>query len=74
VGVRAAPAWEARAVWREAIPQYALGYGRVRAALDRVEAERPGLALAGSFRHGVALGEAFGSGTRAAARLLGTDG
>jgi protoporphyrinogen oxidase len=39
--------------------------------MDEAERRNPGLALAGSYREGVSLGEAIASGEEAAARLAG---
>ncbi|HYF40388.1 MAG TPA: hypothetical protein VD930_11910, partial [Gemmatimonadales bacterium] len=36
---------------------------------EQAEQNNPGLALAGTYRDGVALGDAIGSGERAAARI-----
>src|SRR5690606_32753622 len=71
LGVRGEPAFVHRAQWEDAIPQYHVGYGRVLAALDALEARHPGLVLAGSYRQGISVGEALRSGLDAADRLLG---
>jgi oxygen-dependent protoporphyrinogen oxidase len=56
-------------VWPKAIPQYMLGYGRFKDIADDVEHRNAGLLLAGTYRDGVSLGEAIGSGERAASRV-----
>ncbi|MEO8089406.1 MAG: protoporphyrinogen oxidase, partial [Gemmatimonadales bacterium] len=77
LGTRAEPTFRAVQVWPKAIPQYALGYGRFKEIADDVERRNSGLVLAGTYRDGVSLGDAIGSGEQAAARigeLLGIDG
>ena len=69
LGARGEPTFRAFHLWPKAIPQYDLGYGRFKDIMDEVERRNPGLALAGSYRDGVALGEAIASGEQAAARL-----
>jgi len=77
LGTRGEPTFRAVQVWPKAIPQYVLGYGRFKEIADDVERRNPGLVLAGTYRDGVSLGDAIGSGEQAAARiaeLLGIDG
>ena len=70
LGVMAPPVWSRSRLWPRAIPQYALGYGQLLDALRRLEADRPGLGLAGSYRGGIALADAAASGRAAAERLV----
>ena len=77
LGTRAEPTFRAVQIWPKAIPQYVLGYGRFKEIADDVERRNSGLVLAGTYRDGVSLGDAIGSGEQAAARigeLLGGDG
>jgi protoporphyrinogen/coproporphyrinogen III oxidase len=69
LGTRGEPAFKAIQVWPRAIPQYVLGYGRFKDILDQVEHNNPGLVLAGTYRDGISLNDALGSGIRAAERL-----
>jgi oxygen-dependent protoporphyrinogen oxidase len=69
LGAKGEPTFRAFHLWPKAIPQYDLTYGRFKDIMDEVERRNPGLALAGSYREGVALGEAIASGEEAAARL-----
>ena len=76
LGAQGEPTFRAVQVWPKAIPQYVLGYGRFKDIADEVERRNPGLLLAGTYREGVSLGEAIGSGERAASRvaeLLGVE-
>ena len=76
LGTRGEPTFRAVQVWPKAIPQYVLGYGRFKEIADDVERRNPGLVLAGTYRDGVSLGDAIGSGEQAAGRIaefLGID-
>ena len=76
LGAQGEPTFRAFQVWPKAIPQYVLGYGRFKDIADDVERRNPGLLLAGTYRDGVSLAEAIGSGERAATRvaeLLGVE-
>ena len=55
--------------WPRAIPQYDLGHRQRIAAVAALEAQMPGLALAGNWRDGVALSDCIESGTGCAERL-----
>jgi protoporphyrinogen/coproporphyrinogen III oxidase len=69
LGARGEPTFRAFQLWPRAIPQYTLSHGRFREIMDDVERRNPGLALAGSFREGVALGEVLTSADAGAACL-----
>jgi oxygen-dependent protoporphyrinogen oxidase len=71
LGVRGAPVLADVLRWPRAIPQYHLGYARVRQAIADAERTRPGLALAGTYRDGISVGDAMKSGILAAERLMG---
>ena len=69
LGAQGEPTFRAVQVWPKAIPQYVLGYGRFKDIAAEVERRNPGLLLAGTYRDGVSLAEAIGSGERAATRV-----
>jgi oxygen-dependent protoporphyrinogen oxidase len=69
LGTQGEPTLRLIQVWPKAIPQYVLGYGRFKDIADQVEQNNPGLALAGTYRDGVALGDAIAAGERAASRI-----
>jgi oxygen-dependent protoporphyrinogen oxidase len=69
LGAKGEPTFRAFQLWPKAIPQYDLAYGRFKDIMDEAERRNPGLALAGSYREGVSLGEAIASGEVAATRL-----
>jgi oxygen-dependent protoporphyrinogen oxidase len=72
LGAKGEPTFRAFHLWPKAIPQYDLTYGRFKEIMDEAERRNPGLALAGSYREGVAVGDASASGEAAAARVAGT--
>jgi oxygen-dependent protoporphyrinogen oxidase len=69
LGAKGEPTFRAFHLWPKAIPQYDLTYGRFKDIMDEAERRNPGFALAGSYRGGVALGDAIASGEEAAARI-----
>ena len=71
LGILDEPTFRAVQVWPKAIPQYVLGYGRFKDIAEQTERSNPGLVLAGTYRDGVALGDAIASGERAAVRTAG---
>jgi protoporphyrinogen/coproporphyrinogen III oxidase len=70
LGVQGDPTFRAHQVWPKAIPQYTLGYGRFKDIIEHTEQANPGLVLAGTYRDGIALGDAIASGTRGADRVV----
>lgn len=71
LGTQGEPTFRAVQVWPKAIPQYVLGYGRFKDIAEETEHRNPGLVLAGTYRDGVALGDAINSGEQAAIRAVG---
>jgi oxygen-dependent protoporphyrinogen oxidase len=69
LGVRGEPTFRTFHLWPKAIPQYALSYGRFKEIMDDAERRSPGLALTGSYREGVALGDVIGAASQAADRI-----
>lgn len=69
LGTQGEPTFRAVQVWPKAIPQYVLGYGRFKDIAEQAEHSNPGLALAGTYRDGISLGDAIASGERAATRI-----
>lgn len=55
--------------WPRAIPQYNLGYGKTLSALEKLEAEHPGLHFVGNYRGGIAAGQCIRNGLRLAEEL-----
>jgi protoporphyrinogen/coproporphyrinogen III oxidase len=69
VAARGEPSFKAMQIWPKAIPQYVLGYGRFKDIAEQAEHNNPGLILAGTYRDGISVNDALGSGLRAAERL-----
>jgi oxygen-dependent protoporphyrinogen oxidase len=69
LGAHDPPVFQQRMHWPYAIPQYHVGYGRVKDAIDEIEASCPGLVMAGNYRAGVSVGDAAESGQAAARQL-----
>ena len=66
LGVKGQPTFEHCAVFRQAIPQYEIGYGRFKSLMSQIEAASPGLYFAGHYRDGISLGDSVVSGENAA--------
>ncbi|MGH7508396.1 MAG: protoporphyrinogen oxidase [Gemmatimonadales bacterium] len=69
IGTQGEPTFRAVQIWPKAIPQYVLGYGRFKDIAEDAERRNPGLVLAGTYRDGISLGDAIGSGEQAARRV-----
>jgi oxygen-dependent protoporphyrinogen oxidase len=69
LGATGEPTFREFHLWAKSIPQYDLAYGRFKDIMDEAERRNPGLALAGSYREGVALADAIASGEAAASRV-----
>ena len=69
LGVTGQPTFVHHAVFRHAIPQYDVGYGRFKALMDEIETKAPGLFLAGNYRDGISLADSIVSGHKAAERV-----
>ena len=55
LGVTGKPTFVHHKHWSQAIPQYKLGYGTTLETIDQIEAQHPGLKLAGNYRTGISL-------------------
>jgi len=73
LGVQGPPAFTREVYWPNAIPQYTLGYDRVKDTLHALEAEHSGLYFAGNYRNGVSVGDAAASGASAAERCMSSE-
>jgi protoporphyrinogen/coproporphyrinogen III oxidase len=68
LGVRGQPVFTHHHFWPRAIPQYNVGYGKFKDALNEIESKARGLFFAGSFRDGISVGDSIVSGGNVAAR------
>jgi oxygen-dependent protoporphyrinogen oxidase len=69
LGASGEPVFKHVAFYRQAIPQYNVGYGRFKDALAEMENRYAGLFFAGSYRDGVSLGDSIVSGTNIVQRV-----
>jgi oxygen-dependent protoporphyrinogen oxidase len=69
LGLSGEPVYTKIIRWPRAIPQYDSGYGKILAALEKLEAAWPGLHLAGNYRGGIAAGQCIQNGLRLAEKL-----
>lgn len=70
LGLDGEPSFCRHVHWANAIPQYRMGYGRVKETLENLERRHPALAFAGNYRQGVSVSDALESGIDAAERVL----
>jgi oxygen-dependent protoporphyrinogen oxidase len=66
LGVTGAPTYRHTFVFKKAIPQYNVGYGRFKDLMTRLEAVAPGLLIGGHCRDGISLGDSIASGQQMA--------
>jgi oxygen-dependent protoporphyrinogen oxidase len=69
LGVCGKPTFHHVTLWRKAIPQYNLGFGRHREAMTLLEERLPGLHLGGHYRDGISLADSIASGWKIAERV-----
>lgn len=70
LGVKGKPVFEHHTTFRNAIPQYEIGYGRFKNLMNDVEQSAPGLFFAGHYRDGISLSDSLVSGDNAAPRII----
>lgn len=70
LGLKAAPVFQRRFFYPNAIAQYRAGHGEIVSTCEHAEAEFPGLFLAGNFREGIAASAALTRGLDIAGRIL----
>lgn len=66
LGVKAEPVFEKMYYWQHAIPQYNIGYGEILEAVDEAEKNFNAIALIGSYRGGVGVGNCIENALKAA--------
>jgi len=66
LGVKDEPVFKNVALYPKAIPQYNVGYGKFKQAMNEIEAKADGFFLAGHYRDGVSLGDSIVSGCNVA--------
>ena len=66
LGVKGEPVYVHIQRWARAIPQYTVGYGRLKEIFSAIEAAAPGLHFGGNARDGISLANCIASGQRLA--------
>ena len=69
LNVRGRPTFQHVKVYRKAIPQYNLGFGKFRALMSDMELKAPGLFVAGHARDGISVSDSIVSGHNVAGRI-----
>jgi oxygen-dependent protoporphyrinogen oxidase len=69
LGLKGKPAFVNRRVYRHAIPQYVVGYGKHKDLFDRLEKDHSGLFFAGHYRNGISLSDSLLAGMDVAERI-----
>ncbi len=57
VGVSGQPTFVHHTYWKQAIPQYNVGYGKYKDSLNHLEITYPGLYFAGNYRSGISVAD-----------------
>jgi oxygen-dependent protoporphyrinogen oxidase len=71
LGVSGRPTFQHHELYRRAIPQYEVGYGRFKDVMNDAESKAPGFFIAGHFREGISLGDSILSGHNVVERIAG---
>jgi oxygen-dependent protoporphyrinogen oxidase len=69
IGVNGRPVFVNQFAFRQAIPQYNVGFGKHREHMTQLEEHAPGLFLGGHFRDGISLGDSIVAGHHSAERI-----
>lgn len=69
LGITGSPTFHHSIRYPRAIPQYEVGYGRFKAAMDQLENDAPGFFVAGHCRNGISMGDSLISGYDVADRI-----
>lgn len=57
LGVNGQPTFVHHTYWKQAIPQYNVGYGKYKDSFDHLEETYPGLYFAGNYRSGISVAD-----------------
>jgi len=69
LGISGEPTFRHAVLYKQAIPQYEVGYGQYKQAMDDLETRAPGMFLAGHYRSGISLSDCLCAGYDAAERI-----
>ncbi|MCB0562763.1 MAG: protoporphyrinogen oxidase [Phaeodactylibacter sp.] len=70
VGISGDPVFVRIKKWERAIPQYKVGYKKIQAIFDKLEAQHTGLYFAGNYRRGISVGDSVLSAHEAVEKIL----
>lgn len=70
LGVKGKPVYVRSRVWPKSIPQYEVGYGRIIARIEALEATHPGLNFTGNWRDGIAVSDVVRHATQVAHSIV----
>jgi len=57
LGVSGRPEFIHHVHWKNAVPQYEIGYGEMKSLMNNLESENPGLFLTGNYRNGISAAD-----------------
>lgn len=69
IGVKGKPVFVNRRVYKHAIPQYVVGYGKYKNFFNELENQHTGLFFAGHYRNGISLSDSLLAGLEVAERI-----
>jgi protoporphyrinogen/coproporphyrinogen III oxidase len=69
-GVNGEPVFISGTYWEKAIPQYDLGYGRYKEALNQMEAKHEGLYFTGNYRNGISAADSIKNASEIAEQII----
>lgn len=69
LNIKAEPTFHHVVVYRQAIPQYNVGFQKFRDLMNTMERQAPGLFIAGHARNGISVGDCIVSGAGVASRI-----
>lgn len=64
IGLGGSPVFKDHIYWPKSIPQYETGYSEIYSVFDDLEADNPGLHLAGNFRDGISVPDCIKNGLK----------
>ncbi|HDR04986.1 MAG TPA: protoporphyrinogen oxidase [Candidatus Marinimicrobia bacterium] len=70
LGVKGEPVFVSGTYWEKAIPQYDLGYGRYKEALNQMEAKYQGLFFTGNYRNGISAADSIKNASEIAEQII----
>lgn len=69
IGVDGTPVFVNRRIYKHAIPQYVVGYGKYKKLFNQLESQHSGLFFAGHYRNGISLSDSLLAGLEVADRM-----